>query len=138
MQNNKFSKANCAYETLKNDILHIKITPDFPLKIKWLQEQYGFGTTPLREALSRLEGDNLVKLLPNKGYYSASVSINELMELYKTRRIFKLQLLQEAMLYGDRSWEAEIIRDHALLERQASPSEGRCSYDEYIGMDTRA
>lgn len=91
-----------------------------------------FWDTPLREALSRLEGDNLVKLLPNKGYYSASVSINELMELYKTRRIFKLQLLQEAMLYGDRSWEAEIIRTHALLEGQVSSSEGRCSYDEYI------
>jgi DNA-binding GntR family transcriptional regulator len=128
----KFSKVDCAYETLKNDILHIKIAPDFPLKINWLQETYGFGSTPLREALSRLEGDYLVKLIPNKGYYTAPVSIEELMELYRSRRIFKLQLLKEAMLFGDNIWESEIVRTHYLLAKQSSPSEGKCSYEDYI------
>lgn len=132
LQNEKVSKVDCAYETLKNDILHIKIAPDFPLKISWLQEQYNFGATPLREALSRLEGDYLVKLIPNKGYYAASVSIEELMELYRSRKTFKLQLLKEAMLFGNNEWESEIVRTHYLLSKQVSPSEGKCSYEEYM------
>lgn len=137
MHSEKSSKVDCAYETLKNDILHIKIAPDFPLKISWLQETYGIGATPLREALSRLEGDYLVKLIPNKGYYTAAVSIDELMELYRSRRILKIQLLKEAMLFGGGDWESEIVRTHYLLKKQTSPSEGLCSYEEYVAW-TRA
>ncbi len=127
----KPSKVDFAYETLKNDILNNKIAPNFPLKINWLQGQYGYGTTPLRETLSRLEGDHLVKLIPNKGFYTAPVSIDELTELYRTRSVIKLQLLKESMLLGDGNWEADIVCTHYLLAKQTSPSKGTCTYEEY-------
>lgn len=132
MQQEKTPKVICAYETLKQDILHIKIAPATPLKINWLRDTYNFGSTPLREALSRLVGEHLVILHPNKGYFAAPVSFEEMINLYNNRTLFKQNLLKEAMIFGDTNWEAEIVATHYRLGQIISPSKGNCSYEEYI------
>ncbi len=60
LQNNNLSKFDCAYELLKSDILNVKIPPDTSLKMTWVQKHYKFGSTPLREALTRIESDHPV------------------------------------------------------------------------------
>ncbi|MBX8802187.1 GntR family transcriptional regulator [Ochrobactrum sp. MR28] len=132
LQNDKLSKVDCAYELLKNDILNVKIPPDTPLKMTWVQKQYNVGSTPLREALTRLESDHLVILQPNKGYIVSPVSIDELMELYRARKLVKQHLLKEAMLYGDKNWEADIVAMHYCFERQLSPVQETCRIDDFI------
>ncbi|MCF7647454.1 GntR family transcriptional regulator [Bacillus subtilis] len=131
MQKDEPSKVNAAYLALKNDILKLYVAPNFPLKIKWLQETYGFGATPLREALSRLEGDHLVKLVPNKGYFTSPASYEEFVELYTNRNRFKQHLLAESILYGDADWEANIVATHYRLTCEVSPAIEICSPEEY-------
>ncbi len=132
LQNDKLSKVDCAYELLKSDILNVKIPPDTPLKMTWLQKHYNVGSTPLREALTRLESDHLVILQPNKGYIVASASIGELMELYTSRKIIKLHLLDEAIRFGDKYWESDIVATHYRLSRELSPFDEECDYNGYI------
>ncbi|MCF7646045.1 GntR family transcriptional regulator [Bacillus subtilis] len=122
---------NLAYLALKNDILMLKIAPNFPLKIKLLQETYGFGATPLREALSRLEGEHLVQLVPNKGYFTAPASYEEFVELYTNRKQFRKHLLEESILYGDADWEENIVATHYRLSRKVSPANEICTPEEY-------
>lgn len=132
LQTDKLSKVDCAYELLKSDILNVTIPPDTPLKMTWIQKQYNIGTTPLREALTRLESDHLVILQPNKGYMVAPVSIDELMELYRARRLIKQQLLKEAMLFGDKNWEADIVAMHYCFSKELSPSDPACDIERFI------
>ena len=68
------AKIDQAYEHLKGDILATRLAPGAPLIIARLIERTGLGWTPLREALSRLEAENLVVSEPNKGYRVAPVS----------------------------------------------------------------
>ena len=131
LHSDKNSKVDNAYKAIKDDILNIRIAPDYPLKISWLQELYGFGTTPIREALSRLERDFLVRLIPNKGYYSTATSLKEFLELYNARKLIKLHLMKESISFGDVEWEAEIIASHYRLSKETSPVTGKCSIDEY-------
>ncbi|MDM7850753.1 GntR family transcriptional regulator [Pseudochrobactrum kiredjianiae] len=132
LQNDKLSKVDCAYELLKKDILNLTIPPDTPLKMTWVQKQYNVGSTPLREALKRLEADRLVILHPNKGYVVSPVSIEEMMELYRARRLIKQQLLKEAMLFGDKSWEANIVAMHYCFVREPSPADDACRIEGFI------
>ncbi|NMA55208.1 MAG: GntR family transcriptional regulator [Firmicutes bacterium] len=47
------------YMALKNDILLNRYEPGAELRIEKLAQKYGVSTTPVREALVRLEGDGL-------------------------------------------------------------------------------
>lgn len=131
MHKGALSKVDTAYLVLKEDILKLRIAPNFPLKIKWLQEAYGFGSTPLREALCRLERDCLVRVVPHKGYFTSPVSYEELVEAYTNRKLFKQHLLHESILYGDKKWEANIVATHYRLSQELSPATGVCSPQEY-------
>lgn len=125
-------QSDSAYEILKQDILHIRIPPSTPLKISWLQNKYGFSIPELLQALTRLESEYLVILKSGKGFSVASVSITELMDLYKARIIIKQELLKQAMQLGDAAWENNIINTHYLLTREISPVEAHCSFNNYI------
>lgn len=106
------TKSEHAYNNLRRDILETKLAPLSQLKLNNIQETYELGWTPLREALSRLEAEHLVISTPNKGYVVAPVSVNELEDLTKTKTTIELPLLREAMEFGDKNWEADIVAAH--------------------------
>lgn len=130
LQSDIISKTDSVYNTLKDDILNVRIVPNYPLKIKWLQEKYSFGMTPIREALSRLEKDYLVILVPNKGYYTASTSLKEFLEIFNARNIIKLQLIKESLQFGDINWETQIVAKHYLFAKEAMPDKD--DYDKWL------
>lgn len=117
------TKTEHAYQTLRQDILEVRLAPDTPLRLGAIRESYGVGWTPLREALSRLEAEHLVHSTANKGYAVASVSIAELADLTKTKGMIELQLLSESMEFGNQEWEARIVAAHYRLSREVPPFE---------------
>ncbi len=118
------SKTEEAVRVLRHDILNAQLAPSTPLVIANLRIQYGFGWTPLREALSRLEAEKLVVLQPNRGYRVAPVSAASLRDLQRARRTVESALLQAAIATGDDQWEAAIVSAHHLLERAPPPEPG--------------
>lgn len=118
MQENETStKTQQAYQQLRNDILSVRLRPGAPLKLKALLEDYDFGWTPLREALSRLEAEKLVTASSNRGFAVAPVSQGELEDLTQARMVIEVPLLLEAMKHGDNDWEAAIVTTHYRLSR---------------------
>ena len=81
------SKTDQAYDALKRDILSGALLPDEPLTVATLTARYGFGWTPLRDSLSRLEGENLVTLVRNRGYRVAGASFAELRDIQHAFRL---------------------------------------------------
>lgn len=123
MSQESVTKTEYAYQTLRQDILEARLAPDTPLRLVAIREVYGIGWTPLREALSRLEAEHMVLSTANKGYVVAPVSIAELADLTKSKGLVELQLLREAIEFGDQAWEASIVAAHYRLSREVSPLE---------------
>lgn len=58
-----------------------------------LAEQLGVSRAPVREALSALERDGLITLIPRRGYFVAEFSPSDIEEVYDLRTILELGAL---------------------------------------------
>ena len=70
---------------MRADIIACRLMPNDRLRVEALRERYGMGTSPIREALMRLEAEGLVELEQNKGFRVAEVSRENLIDLMRTR-----------------------------------------------------
>ena len=64
-----------AYETLRDEILTLKLDPGALLDETSLAERFGMSRSPVREALIRLAGDELVVTLSNRSTVVAPIDI---------------------------------------------------------------
>lgn len=110
------NKTESAYHILRNAILSVELEPGMPLRPNRLQERFGLGWTPLREALARLEAERLVTMQRNRGFAVALVSMQELEDLTKARSALEQALLEESMAQGDSNWEDQLIVAHFRLK----------------------
>ncbi|MBC54299.1 MAG: GntR family transcriptional regulator [Gammaproteobacteria bacterium] len=77
--------ADGAFERIQNAIVKGDIAPGTRLSEQYLSTTFGIGRGPLREAIRRLEGRRLVVRVPHAGIRVASLSYEELIELYFVR-----------------------------------------------------
>lgn len=73
------------YYAFKKDIIMSVFPSGEPLSEKVLAARYGGSRTPLREAAVRLEQENLLRIIPNKGYFIVNMSAQEVNEMYEYR-----------------------------------------------------
>tara|TARA_R110002072_G_scaffold4663_8_gene32666 strand:- start:51197 stop:51916 length:720 start_codon:yes stop_codon:yes gene_type:complete len=74
-----------AFERIQNAIVKGEIAPGTRLSEQYLSNAFGISRGPLREAIRRLEGRRLVVRIPHAGIRVASLSYEELIELYYVR-----------------------------------------------------
>ncbi|MGI6855879.1 GntR family transcriptional regulator [Mesorhizobium sp. 1B3] len=108
-----------AFHTLRTDIIAGKLAPEMRLRIAVLKDLYGIGTSPLREALSRLVADGLVIDLERRGFMVAPISIQDFQDLTNTRKFLEKEALRQSILHGNDDWEGRIISSfHQLTKAQ--------------------
>ena len=115
------NKGEAAYQLLRQAILNAELAPGTPLRPSALREVYGIGWTPLREALSRLEAERLVTMQRNHGFAVAPVSLLELADLTRARRVLEQALLGESVRNGDGAWEERLVVAHYRLKSSVLP-----------------
>jgi GntR family transcriptional regulator, carbon starvation induced regulator len=76
------------------------------------------GTSPIREALMRLEAEGLVELEQNKGFRVAEVSRENLTDLMRTRIEIENVALRWSLEKGGVDWEANLLSAFHRLSRQ--------------------
>ncbi|MBI1173418.1 FCD domain-containing protein [bacterium] len=64
-----------AYETLRDEILSLELAPGAVLDETSLAERFGMSRSPVREALIRLAGDDLVVTLSNRSTVVAPIDV---------------------------------------------------------------
>lgn len=79
------SKADVAYDQLRAAILDGGLPAGTALKQEQLALDLGVSTTPLREALRRLESEGFVKMPAHRDAIVAPLDLNELVALYEVR-----------------------------------------------------
>jgi GntR family carbon starvation induced transcriptional regulator len=114
-------KSGSAYTLLRERIIEGDYTPGQTLKGVDLIADIGFGPTPLREALTRLEAESFVVASSHRGFSVAPMTISRLKDLGKTQLILETALILDAMAAGDEAYDSEIIAAHHRLSRMSSP-----------------
>lgn len=71
----KGTGARYAYETIRDEILSLTLDPGQMLDETSLAERFGMSRSPIREALIRLAGEELVVMLPNRSTIVAPIDV---------------------------------------------------------------
>lgn len=100
---------------ISDDIVRCRLSPGLKLNIQDCSTTYGVGTTPVREALSRLAATGLVVAQGNRGFRVSDLSIDDLVDLTKTRLWIEEYVLRRSIALGGLTWESDILaRGHQL------------------------
>jgi DNA-binding GntR family transcriptional regulator len=81
------SLAEEAYEALRERIVDCRLAPGARVTERQLAADLGFGLTPVRQALARLDTENLVRTLPRRGYQITPLTIESVNDLFQVWRI---------------------------------------------------
>ncbi|WP_394138992.1 GntR family transcriptional regulator [Cytobacillus oceanisediminis] len=92
----RISAKDFAYQEIKNRILKCEFTPDQPIVEEELAKELEISRTPLREAMQRLELEELVVRQPNGRLKVAPVSAQEVRELFVVRSMLEGVIAAEA------------------------------------------
>ena len=106
-----------AVQSLRRDVTLGVFEPGQKLKLDELQSLYGFSSSPLREALSKLSQEGLIRADERKGFRVADISRNDLEDITRMRLMLDAQALEAAMQQGDDEWEAAIVAAHYKLDK---------------------
>lgn len=77
--------AELAYQEIKKRIIRTELTPGDVINENKLMDDLGFGRTPVREALKRLQSDDLVVVKPRRGIFAAELAITDLSQIFEVR-----------------------------------------------------
>lgn len=80
------SRSEQAYHAVKGAILALELHPGAPLVETHLATRLGISTTPLRDALVRLQQEGLIVSVPYKGTFVAPITIDDAREILDIRQ----------------------------------------------------
>ena len=83
------SQAEAAYRQLRDKLIMLEIRPGEPINDGQLAAELGFGRTPVREAIKRLEVDHLVVSYPRRGTFATNVDFTELADVSEIRELLE-------------------------------------------------
>jgi DNA-binding GntR family transcriptional regulator len=136
-----------AYEKIYQKIVRLEFEPGQHLEEKHLIERLGMGRTPIREALLRLVGENLVESQPGRGYIVRPITLQNIKASFDMMRILEsgaaeLAVKQNldpfliAMEKANGAVKSAIKEDKLLRLVEANHDfhqhYARCSHNEYL------
>jgi DNA-binding GntR family transcriptional regulator len=90
----KSNLKDLAYTTIKKNIIECVFLPGSFVRDCELVEQLGISRTPIREAISRLEQENFVKIIPQRGVMVQGVGYREISDIFQVRGIIEPYILR--------------------------------------------
>lgn len=127
------SKAGEAYRAIKDLIISLELPPGALLDERGLAARLEVGLTPVRQALRRLEWENLVVILPRRGTLVADLDAGDLGRIYEMRSVLEplaAALAAERGSVEQRTALADIIE--RMRDELAAPQPDR---RRLIGLD---
>lgn len=120
-----------AYQYIKNNIVNCVYSPNSIINEELIREELGASRTPIRDALSRLEQEGLIKILPKKGIIISDLTVPELNMLYEARNLLE----PYAVLHYGSSISYDTYMDY--YKQYTDYLNGVASDYSYTNMDER-
>jgi DNA-binding GntR family transcriptional regulator len=121
------------YHALKTDIIRGVFQPGEALSEKDLAKRYRGSRTPVREAAVRLQQENLMQIVANRGYFISQITIQNVNEIYDFRAAVEGAC---AELAAQSNWDQSLLDKLALLGQTEYRVNDRTSYIHFIEADT--
>jgi DNA-binding GntR family transcriptional regulator len=100
------SLVDIAYEAVREAITSGALVPGTRLREAALAHHFGISTTPVREALRRLDREGLVRLSPNRGAIVAEFDLREILDLFEIREVLECRAVRRAAAQQSRAVQA--------------------------------
>lgn len=110
-------------ESVREAVLAGKWAPNTKLKPATLAAEFGVSTTIIRETLTRLAGEGLLAVKPNRGFFIENLTLRELRDITELRCVSEAFAIKLSLERGDLQWEAELTAAHHRLARTPRRSE---------------
>ena len=138
--------AAAAYEQIYQKIMMLEYAPGQSLEEKQLMGQLRLGRTPIREALLRLAGENMVESKPSKGFIVRPITLQNTRAAFEAMKILESGAARLAIRQDVSSFLSEMGKAHErvksaihhmdILELVEANHEfhiqfARCSFNEY-------
>ncbi|HZK53809.1 MAG TPA: GntR family transcriptional regulator [Desulfosporosinus sp.] len=78
-----------AYQEIKERILNFDLKPGYKITQEELSSVLGISTTPIREAIKRLEVEGLIQIIPRVGAYVSKFSEKDVVDTYNLREMLE-------------------------------------------------
>ncbi len=89
----KQSLKDKSYAYIKSKIVNCEYMPGDYLDEKQLILEIGASRTPIREALNKLEQENLINILPKKGVVVKNISYSDVVDIWELRLLIEPPVL---------------------------------------------
>ena len=96
MEVQAFSPADLAYARIKGAILNLTYKPGQRLSEAMLSAELGLGRSPIRTALTRLEGEGWINVQPQSGTFVSSPTAEEVAEMTELREVLEVHAARRA------------------------------------------
>ncbi len=73
------------YQSLRADIISHRLKPGQAIREDELADRFGISRTPVREILRKLEQEDLVKVIPNRGVFVSELTDKDIEEVLEIR-----------------------------------------------------
>jgi GntR family transcriptional regulator, rspAB operon transcriptional repressor len=90
-----------AYRMIREQIINCYLAPGSLINEKELITQLGVSRTPIREAVSRLAQENLVRMVPQRGVFVAELTVKVVGALCEAREILEPHFARLAAASAD-------------------------------------
>jgi DNA-binding GntR family transcriptional regulator len=78
-----------AYQKIKGLIVTLKLGPGDQVDEDWITKTLSIGRTPIREALFRLNAENLVEMVHGRGFFVQDITLSNLKDLFEAMLILE-------------------------------------------------
>jgi DNA-binding GntR family transcriptional regulator len=124
--NSKISRVNMTeeiYRIVKEDILSHKLKSGEKINIDQLARTLEVSNIPIREALSRLQSEGYLHMIPFKGMFVNVMSFKDLNELFEIRlNLEPLAVQKAALIIPDN--KLDLLNEHMISLKANKPTSG--------------
>ena len=119
------------YQTLRSEILSMRLKPGEELNLQLLSEQLQVSRSPVRDALMKLSGDNLVDIFPQKGTRVSPIDLKQVEE----ERFLRKSLEESAVRKFIHSYTEDHIAqmEESILHQEKAMQKG--DFIEFLEAD---
>ena len=89
------------YEALKEDILTLRLVPGSKMSEASVARKYGVSRSPIRKVFNKLESENLLTVLPQKGTFVSLMDYGYICDMIYTRTCVESRLLCDIASHHD-------------------------------------
>ncbi len=123
------------YNILREKIISKEFAEGERLDIEDISKHLGVSKTPIKEALSHLESEGLVRILPRSGTFVSYFTVKDIEDSFDVRRVLECYAVEMICLSANEK-EINILEKMVIeLGDLAKQSDIKSIYPDYLNLD---